>query len=63
MNEQPTTAYAPLYRATDDTGHTPTVDTALSVARDYLNEVAAANIHDHGAMVKTAAGGENRRRR
>jgi hypothetical protein len=32
------------------------VDTELSLARDFTAEAAVANIHDHTAMIKAAAG-------
>lgn len=56
-------AYAPLYNpATDESSYTPPVSTALTVARAFLDEAATTNIHDHAAILKTAAGLEYRLR-
>jgi hypothetical protein len=38
------------------------VDGELRIARAYLDKVAAANIHDHTAMVKAAVGLDHRLR-
>lgn len=59
----PTAAYGPLYNpATDESSYTPPVSTALTVARAFLDEAATTNIHDHAAILKTAAGLECRLR-
>lgn len=48
--------HTPLY-APDAAPPVPApVDTELWLARDYLAEVAAANIHEHGAMIQAATG-------
>ncbi|MFJ9217867.1 hypothetical protein ACIRJL_17145 [Streptomyces sp. NPDC102383] len=46
----------PLHTPDDVPVAPGTVDTELWLARTFLGEVAEANIHSHGDMIKAAAG-------
>ena len=48
-------AYDPLYSPDDGQVYPASVDGELRLAREYLDQAATADIHDHTAMVKTAA--------
>lgn len=56
------TSHKPLY-GPDDAPPAPTSpDGELKLSRELLDEVSDANIHDHTAMLKAAAGLEYRLR-
>lgn len=50
------TAYDPLHGPDEEPPDPASVDGERKMTRDLLAEVATANIHEHTAMVKTAAG-------
>lgn len=50
------TAYDPLSRSAVEPSVPADLDGELRLAREVLAEVAAANIHDHDAMLKAASG-------
>lgn len=50
------TAYDPLHGPDVEPVLTAPVDVELKLTRTYLDQVAAANIHDHTAMLKAATG-------
>lgn len=54
--------YAPLYEPSEEPAFPASVDVELRVARDYLDQVAAANIHDQTAMLRAAVGCHHRLR-
>lgn len=56
------TAYDPLHGPDEEPSYPPCLDVELKLAREYLGKVAAANIHDHTAMLRAATGLEFRLR-
>ncbi|MHB9862163.1 hypothetical protein [Streptomyces sp. YIM S03343] len=49
-------SYDPLHGPTDTPPYHGTFAQELDTIRQYLDQVATANIHDHTAMVKAAVG-------
>jgi hypothetical protein len=58
----PPASYTPLYGPDDCEPFPLTVAAELRLSREYLEQAAAANIHDRDAMIKTAVGLEYRLR-
>lgn len=58
----PPASYTPLYGPDDGEPFPLTVAAELRLSRNYLEEAAAANIHDRDAMIKAAVGLEYRLR-
>jgi hypothetical protein len=50
------TSYDPLHGPDDEPPFPTSLDGELKLTRQYLDKVATANIHDHTAMLKAAAG-------
>ncbi|WP_460067351.1 hypothetical protein [Streptomyces sp. YKOK-I1] len=50
------TSYTPLHSADEEPPFPASLDGELKLTRQYLDQVAASNIHDHTAMVKAAVG-------
>lgn len=55
-------AYNPLHEPDEEPLVPAFVDVELKLARQYLDKVATANIHDHNAMLKAAVGLDHRLR-
>ncbi|MFD9651773.1 hypothetical protein [Streptomyces mirabilis] len=51
-----TTSYDPLHGPDEEPPYPASLDSELKLTRRLLAEVATANIHDHTAMLKAAAG-------
>ncbi|MFD7003373.1 hypothetical protein ACFWA5_45820 [Streptomyces mirabilis] len=51
-----TTSYDPLHGPDEEPPFPASLDGELKLTRELLAEVATANIHDHTAMLKAAAG-------
>jgi hypothetical protein len=49
-------AYDPLHGSDEEPASPASLNGELKLARQLLDEVAAANIHDHTAMLKAATG-------
>ncbi|MGW1503778.1 hypothetical protein ACWCQW_35500 [Streptomyces mirabilis] len=49
------TSYDPLHGPDEETPDPASLGIEIKLARQLLDETATANIHDHTAMVKTAA--------
>lgn len=52
----PPASYTPLYGPDDGEPFPLSVVVELRLSRNYLEQAAAANIHDRDAMIKTAVG-------
>lgn len=50
------TAYDPLHGPDEEPASPASLNGEVKLARELLAEAAAANIHDHTAMLKAAAG-------
>ncbi|MFI9610371.1 hypothetical protein ACIHCM_01445 [Streptomyces sp. NPDC052023] len=50
------TSYNPLHGPDAPPPFPAPLDRELRMAREYVDEVAEANIHDHNAMLRAAAG-------